>query len=155
MGQLFVPMHLIVLAVVFGILAMIVFFLSKVAKGFSARSSYEQTANPAPSIDMSSHKFCSECGKQILRRAEICPSADVEPHSFLLHLWQARRRNFRTCSPRFHSEFFKSNHSKVSAPTIAFRAPESPPKLQSASLRSPSPKGHAPYISLPTHTSQM
>jgi Zinc finger, C3HC4 type (RING finger) len=74
MGELFAPGHLIILAGVFGILAMIIVFsLFKVAKAFSARSSNEQTANPAPSIDMSSHKFCSECGKQILRRAEICP----------------------------------------------------------------------------------
>ena len=70
MGEFFLPSHLIILAVVFVIFMIILFFLSKAAKGFSTRSSNEQTASPTPS---SSHKFCSECGKQILRNAEICP----------------------------------------------------------------------------------
>ena len=38
MGELFTPTHLIVLGVIFGIPAMIVFVLFKVAKGFRACS---------------------------------------------------------------------------------------------------------------------
>lgn len=75
MGELFTPMHLIVLLVVFGIPGLILVAVIKGLKEFSAERRFEPTVSPPPppAIDMPTHKFCSECGQQILRRAEICP----------------------------------------------------------------------------------
>ena len=63
MEGLFQPSHLIFIIIMVGIL-----ILPKLIK--SIRRSLSERAAPEPATKM---KYCADCGKQILRRAEICP----------------------------------------------------------------------------------
>jgi hypothetical protein len=77
MGELFTPTHLIVIFIFAGI-----FFIAKgglkalrgkatAAQGQTQDSSVRTALPDVGNLPI--HKYCSECGKQILRRAEICP----------------------------------------------------------------------------------
>jgi len=66
MGDLLQPWHLLVLAVFAGII-LFLRFLFKAARMASAVPRSHVDPNLPP------RKFCSECGGEIARRAEICP----------------------------------------------------------------------------------
>lgn len=84
LDNLFTPSHLVVLLVIFGLPVLLFFAVRMAIKSadaarltgnspFSASSSRvvrEQmnVGSPEPQS-----KYCTECGKQIQRRAEICP----------------------------------------------------------------------------------
>jgi hypothetical protein len=83
MGDLFQPWQIII------VFLLIIFFVIKfvVKRTPSYLQGLKDVAKPTPEqlkssgfqtnlpqdADLPTHKFCSECGKQILRRAEICP----------------------------------------------------------------------------------
>jgi hypothetical protein len=76
-GDLFQPIHIVVIA---GIIVVVVLARKGYFSGRSGRQAQFQGQNQSPRLqqatedsDLPALKYCTECGKQIKRRAEICP----------------------------------------------------------------------------------
>ena len=71
--ELFQPWHLILLIGFFVVVPILL--ITKRGNGRLRQQAASRPISPEPIANsaLPMHKFCSECGKQILRRAEICP----------------------------------------------------------------------------------
>lgn len=70
--ELFQPWHLILLLI---FIAIPIVLITKRGNARLRQQAAPRLVPPEPvfNSDLPIHKFCSECGKQILRRTEICP----------------------------------------------------------------------------------
>lgn len=78
MGDLLQPVHIVVLLIFVGVVVFVVRGSRRSSQPTGSSQSPQQPhAQIEPRVDLDPAvpelKYCSECGKQIKRRAEICP----------------------------------------------------------------------------------